>query len=383
MWSDALNTIRCPSCLGKLTLRSIQDEPATTDKFVTDDSDGKSFWTEIGVLLCNTCTWLFPIHSGVPILLTYPTQIARDAMRSWPATMQHELDDTGFNLPNKLPPRGEEFVGASFSAEWATYDYGTTLWTAPTNDRLMTFRGECGLKKGELTGGRFCEIGCGLGITTNEASTGLGAEAWGVDLSQAVFRAATEFKSNQRLHFVQASVFALPFERHQFDFVYSHGVLHHTWSTRVAISRAAELLGKNGTIYVWLYGFDDVRISLARRFAYAIEAVTRPVLARLPSSITTIALLPLIPLYQFASAVGQRSGTHACRYTAQQALHAARDRFTPMFAHRHEISEVFEWFRDMGFEKIQRVDGSEVSTSWKYAIDRNVAVRASYVTHNT
>ena len=142
-----------------------------------------------------------------------------------------------------------------------------------------------------------------------------------------------------------------PSKPQQFDFVYSHGVLHHTWSTKEAVGRAASLLRTDGTLYVWLYGFDDVRISVARRVAYALESVTRPLIARLPGPVATLVLTPTVPAYVLASYMGLASGTHGGTYSAAQALHAARDRFTPRFAHRHEVEEVVGWYREAGSEE--------------------------------
>jgi SAM-dependent methyltransferase len=289
--------------------------------------------------------------------------------------LRGELADSGFHFATDEAPKGEKRVGATFSTEWEAYEYGPTLWTASTVDRLQTFRGECGLSDGELEGKRFCEIGCGLGILTNAAATGLGAEAWGMDLSTSVFRAAAEFKANPQVHFVQASIFSAPFKPQQFDFVYSHGVLHHTLSTKEGVRRAAQLVRLDGTLYVWLYGFDDVRISLPKRLAFALEAATRPLIARLPAAIATLVLLPLIPVYQVASLFGRLSGTHGSTYSPRQAMHAARDRFTPLFAHRHEFEEVANWYRELGLKTIHKVTGAEVSRSWALAIVRNVAIR--------
>jgi SAM-dependent methyltransferase/uncharacterized protein YbaR (Trm112 family) len=379
MWEHAISAVACLRCSGPLKSKVIHDECQSKSERVPHQPDLASTldhrWIETGVLCCHTCKCVYPIHRGVPILLRYKTPLGETAYGMWPALLRRELVDAGFYFSTDKAPKGEKRVGATFSTEWETYEYGSTLWTAPTVDRLQTFRGECGLDDGDLEGKRFCEIGCGLGILTNEAATGLGAEAWGMDLSTSVFRAAARFRANPSVHFVQASIFSPPFKPQQFDFVYSHGVLHHTWSTKEAVRRAAQLVRFDGTLYVWLYGHDDVRISLPRRLAFAVETATRPLIARLPPPIATAALLPLIPMYQVASLFGKLRGTHASTYSPKQAMHAARDRFTPLFAHRHEFDEVANWYEEIGLKTTHKVTGAEVSSSWALAIERNIAIR--------
>jgi SAM-dependent methyltransferase len=203
------------------------------------------------------------------------------------------------------------------------------------------------------------------------------ATGWGVDLSAAVLRASAQFGSHRRAHFVQASVFALPFERGQFDFLYTHGVLHHTWSTAAALEHGAAIVRDGGSLYIWVYGTDDVNRSLVRRLAFAVEQCVRPVLARLPVGLATVFLLPTVPLYRAASQRGQKLGTHGVTYTNRQALHAARDRFTPLFAHRHRDADVSDWLERLGFSRIDRVSEGDVPPSWGTAMQYNVALRAS------
>jgi 2-polyprenyl-3-methyl-5-hydroxy-6-metoxy-1,4-benzoquinol methylase len=367
MWERAVEVLACPGCQGPLALRALESSFA-------DTASGER-WIDTGVFTCESCKCLYPIHRGVPILLRYVTMLAQMAFKAWPSAVRTELTGAGFEFPRDEPPPGEKFVCASFSTEWEDYDYGPTLWTASTAERLQTFRGECGLADGDLTGKRFCEVGCGLGILTNEAATTLGADSFGIDLSTSVFRAAAQFRSNRRVNFIQASVFAAPFRAQEFDFVYSHGVLHHTFKTQEAVRHAAALVRPGGALYVWLYGYDDVRVSMPRRLAFALEQSTRPWLARLPPRVATGVLWPLVPVYQAASLIGRLSGSHGATYSAQQAIHAARDRFTPLYAHRHEYEEVAEWYREIGLHDLHRVGGTEVSPSWAPAIERNVSIR--------
>lgn len=371
MWKHATKVLVCPACARDLSLSVLQARSASQQ--AGDESSGT--WVDSGWLACRACGTIYVIHQGVPILLPYATAAAQAEHASWPSKVHAALTQQGLSLPTAAPPPGERCVAASFSTEWRDYDYGPTLWTASTADRKRAFHGECGLGAGELRGERFCEIGCGLGILTHEAVTQFGAEAWGIDISTSVFRAARQFADNPRLHFLQASVLSAPLATQQFAFVYSHGVLHHTWNTKEALRRAKMLVSPGGTLYVWLYGYDDVRISVSRRVAFRLESATRPVLARLPQQVVSLVLAPLVPLYQAASYFGQHSGTHGSTYTARQALHAARDRFTPLYAHRQEFDDVAEWFAEIGLGDVHRVQGGEVPASWALAMERNVAIR--------
>jgi SAM-dependent methyltransferase/uncharacterized protein YbaR (Trm112 family) len=380
MWASSMKAVVCPCCKTGLELISFDEplgepclQPAHPEALVDRDSGS---WVETGVLSCSNCKTLFPVHWGVPMLLIYSTEQMRSAEHSWPSEQKNRFSSEGFRLPRGVPPAGELLVAASFSTEWQDYDYGAVLWTAPTSERLEAFRGECGLDEGRLQGGSFLEVGCGLGILTNASVKMFGSESWGMDLSSAVFRAARQFRENPSVHFVMGSVFSPPFQEGFFDFVYSHGVLHHTWNTRVAVESASRLVSPAGSFYVWLYGVDDVEVSWVRRLAYGIESAVRPVIARLPGFAATVLLLPLVPVYQIASVAGRRSGTHGTVYTATQALHAARDRFSPLFAHRHRFEEVAEWFRNLGYTAIVRVGREQVSSSWATAMERNVALRA-------
>lgn len=380
MWTSSMEALACPCCKSDLELNSFDEQSGGQS---LDNAEAKTLvgrdgdtWIETGALACNACKTVFPVFRGVPMLLSYATDQMRGAERSWADHHKRWCSSQGLRLPGGVAPAGELLVAASFSTEWEEYDYGLVLWTAPTSDRLATFKGECGLEDGELQGRHLLEVGCGLGILTDASVKMFGCASWGMDLSSAVFRAARQFRENPRVHFVMGSVFSPPFREGFFGFLYSHGVLHHTWSTREAVKSASPLVSPNGKFYLWLYGVDDVEVNWVRRLAYRVESVVRPAIARLPGFAATMLLLPLVPVYQLASFAGRRAGTHGSTYTPTQALHAARDRFSPLFAHRHRFDEVAAWFHELGYGDIVRVGGEKVSPSWAAAMERNVALRA-------
>jgi ribosomal protein L32E len=63
--------------------------------------------------------------------------------------------------------------------------------------------------------------------------------------------------------------------------------------------------------------------------------------------------------------------------TLARGIHAARDRFTPQYAHRHEVTEVTEWFRRAGFERMVIVDWKAMPPADHDDYRRNVGVRGT------
>ena len=174
----------------------------------------------------------------------------------------------------------------SFSKEWLEYDYDGVIWEMSYDDHELRFLKEIGPALTERRHGNFLEVGCGLGITTALAHKNSGADAVGLDLSLAVWKACRHYRSNPFLHFVEASVFAIPFAPASFDLIYSRGVLHHTVSTEKAFESVAPLCRPGGTLYLWVYGMGSIRETVFRRVVYALERAMRPVLStrRIPCS---------------------------------------------------------------------------------------------------
>jgi hypothetical protein len=99
----------------------------------------------------------------------------------------------------------------------------------------------------------------------------------------------------------------------------------------------------------------------------AMENVVRPIAWRLPDGVQTALLLPFVPLYMAHQWWQSRNTPGAIRYGFREALHAARDRFSPRYVHRHSEDEVAGWFRAAGYDHL--VCGSQL-------------VRPAFVTEN-
>ncbi len=332
-----------------------------------------SAWVEEGILYCASCRVWHPIIEGLPVLLPYSGGLYKEFLRRHPSGPP--LPGTGFSAPSDKPAPGEEFVLHSFSREWMDYSYDDVLWTWSYEERERIFQKETGLEgPPSLPGRTYVEIGCGLGVVTHMAWKHLGGDAVGVDLSLAALRACRHFRDNPFLHFIQASLWRLPFEPASFDFIYSHGVLHHTYSTQKALASIASLCREGGSLYFWIYGTGSIREDIVRRAAWWTEAILRPLLARSPSWLADVALAPIACLYMAANALQRVAGQKRESYTFKRALHAARDRFTPMYAHRTDAAEAASWMEDLGYRDLRPVPWQEMPRGIRETFRRNVGL---------
>jgi uncharacterized protein YbaR (Trm112 family)/2-polyprenyl-3-methyl-5-hydroxy-6-metoxy-1,4-benzoquinol methylase len=316
-----------------------------------------SFAQEIltGVLLNRARKIFYPIHKGIPRLLTFPTGLTQEFVQLHAARLAHELP--GFTLPREPPPPGEGDVLRSFSREWVDYGWRPdAYWNLPAADlyRCMRFLLDLGCRP--LAGQLVLEVGVGIGGIADYVASSEGCELVGVDLSYAVDAAYRHFGRNPLLHLVQASVFAPPFSQATFDFVYSQGVLMHTYSTKAAFDRLATLPRIGGRLYVWVYSHHDEQRSVKRRLLMQLEKALRPLLWRAPDRLQMVALALLAPLYLVHQNLHMRRlDKRQVKYGWREAMHAARDRFTPRYAHRHSEAEVCAWFREAGYTELRRL----------------------------
>ena len=381
MWTKLVPLLRCPLCRERLTVTAFDGDAAPAKGEPHPIKQGRApagaapdAWIQSGLLACASCKTWFPVTHGVPVLLPYTTPAHAEFERENAARIA--ALPPGYASARGTAVKGEQLVMRSFSTEWLDYDFDGVIWEMDYTDHEQRFLKEMGAyAPPKNRPGRFLEIGCGLGITTAMANKNFGAEAVGVDLSLAAWRAAATHRNNPSLHFVQASAFALPFEAETFDTIYTRGVLHHTYSTQGAFRGLAPLCRPGGALYVWVYGPKSINDNAFRRLVYSAEVVMRFVLNRCPSWLSTLALAPFALSYLAFNRVRHWSNRRIQPYNYTRALHAARDRFTPEFAHRHDAAEVCQWFRDAGYADLEVVDWRTMPSADHDDYRRNTGVR--------
>jgi uncharacterized protein YbaR (Trm112 family)/SAM-dependent methyltransferase len=354
-----LDILICPLDKSPLELRSweVSEKPLEAQEIARAEQLGiepsalaKKVVT--GVLVNRAAKRLYPIHGGVPRMLTFSTGVSKEFQERHSSRVRSEFP--GYEFPDEPSMPGEKDVLRSFSTEWVSYDWDAqSYWNLTPEAWFRCMRFVLQLDRFPVDGKRVLEVGIGIGGVADYMARQEQCEVTGVDLGYAVDAAYKHFGTNPFLHIVQASAFALPFADRTLDFVYSFGVIHHTFSTKTAFDSIARLPKDHGRLYVWVYSPFDERRSVKRRALMAMEGVLRPIIWRLPDKLQNVALAPLVPLYmahQWMRAVRHPEG--AVRYGVREAMHAARDRFTPRYIHRHTEEEVRGWFRSAGYDKL-------------------------------
>jgi SAM-dependent methyltransferase len=100
-------------------------------------------------------------------------------------------------------------------------------------------------------GQRVLEIGCGTGCDLLQFARH-GAEATGIDITPEHLRLARE-RVGQSAQVQEAEATDLPFPDGSFDYVYSHGVLHHIKDARRAVEEVFRVLRPGGRFNVHVY----------------------------------------------------------------------------------------------------------------------------------
>jgi 2-polyprenyl-3-methyl-5-hydroxy-6-metoxy-1,4-benzoquinol methylase len=198
MRATLLSILACPDCKGDLMLSSSAEDVIT------------------GELLCKNCGKTYPITNGIP----------------------------------RFVP--EENYASSFGYQWNKFRKeqidsfnGTTL----SADRLWS---ETGWSKEELKNKWVLDAGCGAGRFLDAASESEG-EIVGIDISSAIDAAQENLSGRENVHFVQASIYELPFREGAFDFCYCIGVIQHTPDTAESLRCVARMVKPSGKIALTIY----------------------------------------------------------------------------------------------------------------------------------
>jgi SAM-dependent methyltransferase len=202
MWIKLLEILACPKCFAELS--------CTTEE---QDAEGEIL---SGSLRCEGCREVYPIEQGIP----------------------------------RFVPR--ENYASSFGYQWNLFkseQIDSINGTSLSEQRLYS---ETGWTKEWTRGKWIADAGCGAGRFLDVISRA-GCEAVGVDISSAIEAARKNLAGRKNVHFVQASIYELPFRTGAFDGCYCIGVIQHTPEPIRALRALPRLLRAGGRIAVTIY----------------------------------------------------------------------------------------------------------------------------------
>jgi SAM-dependent methyltransferase len=294
----ALHVLVCPICKGELEL------------FETTRRGGEVLE---GSLNCRACIARYPVVRGVPRFVSADSYAASFGYQ-WKRFRSVQLDSRN----------GRDESRRSFLA--------TTGWTAAG-----------------LRGRRVLDAGVGAGRYA-EVAAQVGAEVFGVDLTEAVDAAYENIGEAEGVHLVQADIFSMPFRDGTFDCAYSIGVLHHTPNPRAGFARVTASVKPGGGVAVYLYRHPGP----SRYGPDLIRQITTRLPLPLVRALSTVAV-PLYYLYRLP--LLGRVLQFFCPISMHPDWHTrwldTFDWYTPRYQWKLSHPQVFEWFRENGCVEIE------------------------------
>ncbi len=223
MKQELLERLRCPQTGQRLTL---------------DPSASSIDEIESGWLVSEDSQHRYPIRNSIARFVP-EVNYAENFGMQWNHFRQTQLDS---------------YSGHSISAE--------RFWKAT------------GWHQNDLKDQWVLDVGCGAGRFA-EVVLNAGAKVVALDYSSAVDACYANLKHHPNLHVVQGDIYALPFERESFSFVYSLGVLQHTPDVAKAFAALPNMVALEGHLCADFY-WKRFRTMLHMKY------LLRPITKRMP-----------------------------------------------------------------------------------------------------
>jgi SAM-dependent methyltransferase/uncharacterized protein YbaR (Trm112 family) len=263
--------------------------------------------TVSGTLACPHCRVSYPVLGGIPRFI--------EGIRCGADTRKVYAD--------------------SFGHQWTTYD-----WIREEDE--FEFHQITDLTPEDLAGKVVFDAGCGGGRLTRIVAPHC-KEIVGLDYSIAVEKAQALCRQYPHAHFIQCDINRHPLRATSFDFVYSHGVLHHTPDTKTSFDNLPLLVRPGGLLYVALFRQAALPLRLSdRAWRSLLNKLPIPVMDKVCGALSYLSYLP-------AAVFWKRFFWFSLQKTHEIRKCCLYDWYAPRYHHEHTVEEVSAWFTDAGF----------------------------------
>ena len=306
-----------------------------------------------GYLHCDA-GMIYPIIGGIPRMLPESLLEYEISLQKWIPDFKDRLEITmeKFGDIVEASANRNKKIQETFGFEWSLLNQGKEIkiWNRDTVSYKTQLEKELDLKPNQQFS-LSLDAGCGHGRSAMLMAD-FSEVAFGAEVSAAV---ELGYKENRHhnCHFVQADVHHLPFEKQNFDLVYSSGVLHHNPSTSAALWQVAAFLKPAGMLCIWLYHPYKNKVHwLMRNYRY----ITRNMHVKMVYALNSISITPV---HWVISQLGKQKKKWV-EISIEQL-----DMLTPKYRHEHEQAEVQGWLEQQNYSDIKITDSDHYGFSIK------------------
>jgi SAM-dependent methyltransferase len=220
-----------------------------------------------------------------------------------------------------------------------------------------------GASPDDIAGKTIVDFGCGPGRFLDVVRR-RGGLAVGIDLSDAVDAARTNFADDPDVLIVQADLLRPPFREGSCDGGFSIGVLHHTPDPQQGVAALARTVRRGGWVSCCVYPkgdfYDFPSVARFRRIHNALSTTFEYLPALLYAYFAAYVLSPAFRflkehgLHRFITHVEQNWLVSLWLNDPHWRLLDTFDAITPQIATTHTEEEVTEWLLAAGCESVNR-----------------------------
>jgi ubiquinone/menaquinone biosynthesis C-methylase UbiE/uncharacterized protein YbaR (Trm112 family) len=215
-----------------------------------------------------------------------------------------------------------------------------------------------------MAGQWVLDAGCGAGRFA-EVALQAGTKVIALDCSSAVDACYANLKHHPNLHVVQGDMYALPFVRDFFPFVYSLGVLQHTPDVAKAFAALPPMVARGGQLCVdfyerswkcWLWPKYWIRPITKQMSQERLFKILQRWVANLLSISIALQRVPLVgSSVKHLVPVANYHGIYPLsdQQLREWALLDTFDMFAPKFDNPQTAETVQRWLQQAGLEKIE------------------------------
>ena len=304
--------LTCPGCRKKLVL--------SQENLVRESDEIKE-----GILLCGSCSKSFPIKYYIPRFVSSDNYAGSFGFQ-WNRYSKTQIDK--FNNTNISKDRF----------------YNVTGWPAKMNDE------------------KILEVGSGAGRFTQIAIES-GAEVFSLDFSNAIESNLQNNGLHPKIHFFQADIYHLPFQKESFDKIYCLGVLQHCPDVEKAFYSLIPFLKRDGEIVIDVYRKNWKMLFMTYYWLRPItKRLSKEILHKIVNKMVNV-LLPLSNLLGKIPKIGKsiQQMLPVANYSSVYQLDKQQqlewsildtfDRLSPLYDNPQTIKSVKGWFENAQFEE--------------------------------